>query len=63
MAFVAGWKKHELMERYACLASILEECQTLESALELDARHALDLAADDLRAHILTCRICRLQAN
>ena len=63
MAFVACLKKHELMERYACLASIWEERQTLESALELDARHALDLAADDLRAHILTCWICRLQAN
>jgi hypothetical protein len=51
------------MERYVCLASILEERQTLESALELDVRLALNLAADDLLAHILTCRICRLQAN
>ena len=45
------------------MASILEEFLTLESELELDASHALDLAADDLRAHILTCRICRLHAN
>jgi hypothetical protein len=51
------------MERYVCLASILEERLTLESERELDASHALDLAADDLLSHILTCRICRLQAN
>lgn len=61
--FVACRKKHELIERYACLASILEVCQTLESELELDASHTLDLAADDLLSHILTCRICRLKAN
>ena len=63
MAFVACRKKHKRIEHYVCLASILEERQTLESALELDVRLALNLAADDLLAHILTCRICRPQAN
>ena len=55
--------KYELIERYVRLASMLEECQTVESALQRDVDLALNLAADDLLVHILTCRICRFGAN